>query len=394
MAATKLRIRKLGPISEADIAFGDLTVLTGPQASGKSVALQTLTLALDRTLITRRMHERGLVWRKDRATFLDLFYGTGMRTLWGDDTEIALDGRTLTAQHLIHLPTPGEVRPERVSYVPAQRIMSIRDGWTRAFGDYQPGDPYVLRAFSQDLHDIVQGELSSHDRLFPRQQRFNEILRSVAREHVLGGWELHVDAALGQKRFVIQNSTARSDEKLTFLSWSTGQREFVPLLLGLYRLLPPGAVSRRDDLEWVVIEELEMGLHPRAIAATMAFVMELLRRGYRVALSTHSTQVLDVVWGLHRVAEFGGRPHDVLEMLGLPRSRAAMDAAAAALTADRRVYYFESGQLVRDISDLDPLAEDDATAGWGGLSQFSERVARTVSRLARVRSLAQEASSR
>lgn len=42
-----LNLRNLGPIREADLTFGDLTVLTGPQASGKSIALQVLKLAID-----------------------------------------------------------------------------------------------------------------------------------------------------------------------------------------------------------------------------------------------------------------------------------------------------------------------------------------------------------
>ena len=41
---------------------------------------------------------------------------------------------------------------------------------------------------------------------------------------------------------------------------------------------------------------MEMGLHPRAIAVVMLMVFELMARGYRVCISTHSPQVLDAVW--------------------------------------------------------------------------------------------------
>ena len=41
-----------------------------------------------------------------------------------------------------------------------------------------------------------------------------------------------------------------------------------------------------------------MGLHPQGIATAMLLVLELLRRGYKVVLSTHSTVVLDMVWAL------------------------------------------------------------------------------------------------
>jgi predicted ATPase len=44
MPTPTLEIRDLGPIAAADLQFGDLTVFTGPHASGKSIALQTLKL--------------------------------------------------------------------------------------------------------------------------------------------------------------------------------------------------------------------------------------------------------------------------------------------------------------------------------------------------------------
>jgi ABC-type iron transport system FetAB ATPase subunit len=47
-AAPRLQIEHLGPILSADVTFGDLTVIVGPQATGKSIFLQTLKLLIDR----------------------------------------------------------------------------------------------------------------------------------------------------------------------------------------------------------------------------------------------------------------------------------------------------------------------------------------------------------
>ena len=44
---TVLRIENVGQIKKAEIDFGDLTVFVGPQATGKSIALQLLKLLLD-----------------------------------------------------------------------------------------------------------------------------------------------------------------------------------------------------------------------------------------------------------------------------------------------------------------------------------------------------------
>ncbi len=385
MTAPSLSIDLLGPVARARIEFGDLTLLTGPQASGKSITLQTLKLALDHDAITRRMVRQGLVWEGDTSSFLDLYLGEGMSSIWTSESQVELNAKSLALEDLATPPSGRKSAPERVAYVPAQRVMSLRDGWTRAFGEYRAGDPYVLREFSHHLHEIVQGELSGSPQLFPKPQRFNEALRAVISEHVMSGWTLSVDTAGGQKRFVLRDTSEDSATRLPFLTWSAGQREFMPLLLGLYRLMPGGAIQRRDDLEWAIIEEPEMGLHPRAIAATMAFVLELLRRGYRVVLSTHSIQVVDIVWGLRRLIEDGGSEQDVLDMLDLRATGSSRRAAAAALKKVCRAYYFEAGEPTRDISDLDPASDDAATAGWGGLTAFSERVANVVSRVVRNR---------
>ena len=40
-------IEQFGPIGDVSINFGDLTILVGPQASGKSITLETLKLVVD-----------------------------------------------------------------------------------------------------------------------------------------------------------------------------------------------------------------------------------------------------------------------------------------------------------------------------------------------------------
>ncbi len=64
-------------MASAHLAFGDLPVFTGPQASGKSIALQTLRLALDQPSIVHRMADQGLT-RRDGSTSRELYFGAGM----------------------------------------------------------------------------------------------------------------------------------------------------------------------------------------------------------------------------------------------------------------------------------------------------------------------------
>lgn len=394
MSEYRLQISNLGPISEANLQFGDLTIFTGPQASGKSIALQMLKLAVDLPIIRTNLSDQGLVWSTDDVQFFDLYLGEGMRSVWRKgSTSIKWGNETQSIRHITRRSTPvgGPVLGsaplhefEKVAYIPAQRVMSLRDGFTRPFGEYRAGDPYVLRDFSHNVHLTVQSELThkKSDKLFPKSQRFNSALRSLVEKDVLGGWALSVSATALQKEFVLTPPKTgggnQEDEPLKFLAWSAGQREFIPLLLGLYRLLPAGAIGRRDSLEWAIIEEPESGLHPRAIAGFMAFVFELLRRRYKVVISTHSPSVLDVVWGIRTLKQYGGTPKDLARMVAANPSREISEAARVALDSDTRVYYFERNAGAVDISRLDPDSEIVEEAGWGGLTAFSDSVATVV----------------
>ncbi|MDW8469853.1 MAG: hypothetical protein RML56_13655 [Burkholderiales bacterium] len=157
------------------------------------------------------------------------------------------------------------------------------------------------------------------------------------------------------------------------MAWTAGQREFVPLLVGLCPLLPAGAMTRRREIDWVILEEAEMGLHPNGIMALMLLVLDLMSRGYRVAMSTHSPLVLDVVWAIRHLERDSWK--ELLEIFGISgvtRANAAGEVrmAEAALRKRYRVFALIRGRYVvsRDISEVDPASSDRTMAGWGGLT--------------------------
>ena len=124
-----------------------------------------------------------------------------------------------------------------------------------------------------------------------------------------------------------------------------------------------------------------MGLHPRAISVVVLLVLELLVRGYRVCLSTHSPQVLDALWALKHLRENRAPPEAFLDIFEAPKTTPMQKLATAAMEKKVRIYYFnrETG-TASDISSLDPSAEGEAEAGWGGLSEFSSRASEAVAR--------------
>jgi hypothetical protein len=203
--------------------------------------------------------------------------------------------------------------------------------------------------------------------------------RELLQRHFFSNYHLKVDKVRSQKRLVL--GPAGKAEPLPYMVWSAGQREFVPLLLGFYWLMPSTKVSTRDDIRWVVLEELEMGLHPRAMAVVLLLVLELLARGYRVCLSTHSPQVLDAIWALKHLKANGASAEVILQVFGVENTQSMRKVADTVREKELKVFYFDrkTGKT-RDISDLDPSAEEEGESGWGGLSEFSGRANQAVAR--------------
>jgi len=372
----KLQVENFGPIPSADVTLGDLNVCVGPQATGKSLFWQLLKLLQDAPAIRDEFRRHNIDWGKDIGGFLSLYFGEGMEHLVGPDTVVRLNGQERPLDKLFEGKKRRRSGPiESMFYVPAQRVMALRDGLTRTFLEFRAGDPFVVRDFSDKLHRLVQTEFAKADKLFPQANRLNVHLRKLVDEAFFRGFglELSRDTSF-QKKLVLRRDLIR----LPFMAWSAGQREFSPLLLGLYWLMPAGKVSRRDQLTWVVIEEPEMGLHPKAISAFMALVLELMRRGYRVCLSTHSPQVLDVVWALQTLKKHGGTDRDVLRLMNLPSNPVMKSMASAVLGKSISVTYFKPGAGAVDISRLDLGSDRAEEAGWGGLTEFTANVGDVV----------------
>jgi hypothetical protein len=369
----ELSIRDFAHLKQVDIAFGDLTVLVGPQGAGKSLALQWLKVAMDGRQLVDALRDAGHPVERSDA-LIDLIFGAGMAAAWKDGkTEVGFDGKRLAPKTFSRI---GDGH-ERLFFVPAHRSMLISDGWASPFQKLTSDTPAVARIFSQTLFDRFSGKDAGA--LFPVERRLKREIREKIDEAIFHGGKVGIeeDAQHARRLRLIHGAM-----HLPFMTWTAGQREFTPLLLGLYHLLPSGQPKKRAGTDWVVIEEPEMGLHPQAVTAFLLLALELLWRGYRVVLSTHSPHVLTMLWMMRRLQEHGARAQRICEAFDVGGSRAMRNVAAAALNKDYRAYllHFDEHSKVRslDISDLDPGAEDERIAGWGGLTEYSSRFGNAV----------------
>jgi hypothetical protein len=378
-----LQVLDVGQITNASVRFGDLTVLVGPQATGKSIFLELLKLLVDTTVVLERLKQYGLNWRKDVNGFLEVYLGEGMSRIWRKGkSQIVFQGKPVRLEQLIG--RKNRKKSETLFFIPAQRVLTLGRGWPRPFTDYSPGDPFTVREFSEKSRLLMESGSGSEESLFPQTRRLKTEIRDLLSATIFpSSHQLRIDKHGPQKRLVLSSEKETGPEgertSLPFMVWSAGQREFVPLLMGFYYLLPPRSITRRDEIEWVVIEELEMGLHPKAISAVMLLVLELLSRNYRVCISTHSPHVLDVVWALKVFQQCRGSAKKFLDIFDADPTPNMRSMVEEVLKKEARVYYFDpdSGET-RDISKLDPGAEVAAESGWGGLAEFSGRVANTV----------------
>jgi len=384
---TRLKLQNIGQIKEADIKFGDLTVLVGPQATGKSILLQILKLILDTDHIHSTLSSYGFQW-KDKKRFLEIYLGEGMRDLWnekndGGGASCEFNGRPVYLKTLATKRGPSRL-DQKCYFIPAHRALTLFYGWPQPFHAYQTGYPYVVRDFSERLRLYMEKDIPQEEEvLFPREGVLKQVYREKMQQDIFAGYSLEIDRVSISSRLVLQKDEG---EMIHYGCWSAGQREFAPLLLGLYMVRPSGRSSKRGEIDWVIIEEPEMGLHPKAISDVLLIVLDLLERGYRVCISTHSSHVLDLVWALKNIKENNGNAKHVLELFEVEKDQQVqqlLDIAQSALEKEYKVYYFEPDEkgmvTVKDISRLDPSSEEH----WGDLEKFNTKACEVVAELVR-----------
>jgi hypothetical protein len=242
-----------------------------------------------------------------------------------------------------------------------------------------------VRDFSEQLLELLTTKQATEGNVvFPQKRRLKKPFRDLVDEAVFHGGQLKLLSDGPRRQFKLVYPSA----EIAYMAWTAGQREFIPLLLGIYHLVPLGAHRRTGAIEWIVIEEPEMGLHSNAIQAVMLLVLELMDRGYRVSISTHSPAIVEVLWALRQLKAEGGDPSRLRQLFGLEKARWDVDEMARrVLEKEYRVYYLdyadpkvESARSM-DISALDPDSPELGESSWGHLLSLSSRVNAVVADL-------------
>ncbi len=380
-----LKIEQFGPLQEADVKIGDITLLVGPQASGKSLFIQMLNLLLDYPAILKTLKSYGFTIRNIND-LLGHYLGMDMAKSWNNNSKIIKDGINFNIETL----TKKKPRTfEDVAfYIPAQRVLIMEEGWPRPFLSLN-SYPYVVRNFSEGLRLEMETELASAKYLFPQENRLKKVISDKIQKSIFRNSTIKLETEF-KKRLVLEVN-GNPTQQLPISFWSAGQREFMPLLLGLYYLCPPSRVSRKGSIETVIIEEMEMGLHPEAINGVMFAILELINRGYRVVISTHSLHVIEMIWAITEMKKSTVNKTAKIKAFSKlfnvdANTPGVKQIAESSLKKECNVFYFkpeeDSGRTItRDISSLDPSATDSMISDWGGLTEFSSNIVDIVAGL-------------
>ncbi|MFM7153517.1 MAG: AAA family ATPase [Bacteroidota bacterium] len=386
-ASTILSVSNFAQIRDCSVEFGDFTLIVGPQASGKSIFLQLFKLLVDRNQIFETLEKHAYTWgSKDFARLLDLYFGESMSGIWKEDTRVNWNDKNQTQLSIINRQGSRDTsKVEKMFYVPAQRVVTMSQGWPRPFNNFDAGDPYILKSFSETLRVLMELEFSNGrgnvENIFPKPGKMSVDLRNQIDSSIFYGASINLDKKSPRKRFLLKVG----DNELPYMTWSAGQKEFMPLLLSLYHLIPAGNSAKKDDIDWVIIEEPEMGLHPQAVQTVMLLALQLIQRGYKVVISTHSPVLLEMAWVINQIKNFSGSADDLFDLFGIKKNPLIREIFKVSIDKEYKTWYFErekDGIHVRDISTLDPGSENPDTANWGGLSEFASRAGEVVSKLA------------
>jgi energy-coupling factor transporter ATP-binding protein EcfA2 len=378
-----IKINSLGPIESADINFGDLTFFVGPQESGKSILLQMIKLLVDKEETSHTLRQYGYVWGNDTDAILDRYFGEGMAGIWNDKTKINLDGVTYDKNFLLSEENSEKlfITRETLFYIPAQRVVCLQNGWPRFFTDYEDSVPFVLRHFSETLRQFLESNTSmTNDVIFPKPEELSAPLVDSFNESIFHNGRIVLDQTV-KKRFKLNIGNS----SIPYMAWSAGQKEFMPLLLSFYWLCPPSKTGRLKGIRYVIVEEPEMGLHPQAIESVILQVIDLLSRGYKIIISTHSPVLLEFAWAFHYLKKIKNNNNLLAELFNLDKTP-IVDKLFKDILKKKTIntYYFDREKekvTIRDISSLDAGSDDISVSEWGGLSSFSSKASDIISKI-------------
>jgi len=199
MDLKKIQLKNFGPLDDASIILGDLTVIVGPQASGKSIFLEMLKYVVDKNSIIKRLREYNyIIGNKPDEKILDYYLGEGMSGAFRrNDSKIVVN---YSERDILNIGKDKSGDSEKVFYIPAQRILSISDGRPKGFMEFDVSTPYVLRSFSDSIRVFMQNRISDPVNIYPSENRIETPIRQSFDNSIFHGGKVVMEESAGQRK--------------------------------------------------------------------------------------------------------------------------------------------------------------------------------------------------
>jgi len=372
-----LKLKNIGQIKEVDVKFGDLTIIVGNQATGKSTFLQLHKLIEDSGYIKKELSYHGFSF-DSFENFLALYLGDGMQHIWRKDSEIFSDYKNIDLKEKLEKSRANEAKN---FYIPAQRVMMMEQGFAKPFTSFDISYPFVLKEFSEKIRFELDKNFLNKQDVFPQPNKLRQEFKKIVNKHIFRDSKIQLKSIGSKKQLILKIN----GKDFSVGSWSAGQKEFAPLLFGFYWAMPSSRVATRDKIKTITIEEPEMGLHPTAIIDTMILIFELLARGYKINLSTHSSTILELFWAINNVVQNRNKIDAVtkfIEIFSLSNTKETRTFIEKIINKKIKIYYFKSDTDNKttsvNISNLTNVDIQD-TATFGGITSFSDHISDIIS---------------
>ncbi len=338
-----LKVRNFGQIKEADVEFGDLTIIVGQQASGKTLFLELLKLLHESKGISKRYEE---IFPRTPEEKIKAYFGQSMDNILTDDTLIELNGNKITKSTIWDM---GDGNYDNILYIPAQRALCFDEGRLKSSTDFTES-PEVINLFLNHLTNQIyeRASIAAKKTDFLKFDGFKN--------------PIFYNAEVGLKKEPKGSSLVLrlNGDIIPYMAWSSGQREFTPLLLALERF------SKIGKQQNIIIEEPEIGLHPKAVLDFMKIITNNYLNDRQIIISTHSNVPLEFAWTIDNLPQ--NQVGFLTELFG--------GTLNSISNKKIKVYAFENNNgetSVKDISNLNTLSENTIEAEWGGLTNFISR---------------------
>jgi len=353
----RLLIENFGPIKKADIDLRELTVFVGPQATGKSLAAQSLYFLRRYETLLLSLSDAPV---KGTFTALEKWFGQDLPTYVTSKTKLYWnpsepdeksaseiywqDNQVRISQHLKHRYNTQHLFKSAEVYIPAGRTL------------YSFLPPYSLTSrvlASQDWPGFIltfYETLGNTINWLRRQEKYNHTPAKLFLEE-------RINSIFKGRIHYSEETIALKMENGDILAptnIAAGQMEVWPF----WAIVEAGLKSNRFDSAQIYFEEPEAHLHPLAQRSIMEMVAYLLRDGTRFLLTTHSPYILYAINNFLMIQKVLDALKPLPENISPETALRSEQVAAYRFANDGNVYNIMDRDVgLIDESELDDVAD-------------------------------------